>query len=109
VNNDGKNNNYGLAKKVKDKDKEKREISEGKTKNDNVGKKINNFFEDIEELDEDDMQKLNLKPTPISEYIRNKNYVPKKKNRFALQKNTKTERTENAPSNNLNANNKKNQ
>jgi len=107
VNNAGKNNNYGLAKKGKEKEKEKRDISEGKTKNDNAGKKINNFFDDIEELDEDDMQKLNLKPTPISEPIRKKTYVPKKKNRFALQKKTKTDRAENAPSNNLNANNKK--
>ena len=109
VNNAVKNNNYGLAKKAKEKEKEKekRDISEGKTKNDNVGKKINNFFDDIEELDEDDMQKLNLKPTPISEPIRKKTYVPKKKNRFALQKKTKTDRTENTQNNNLNANNKK--
>ena len=109
VNNAVKNSNYGLAKKAKEKEKEKekRDISEGKTKNDNVGKKINNFFDDIEELDEDDMQKLNLKPTPISEPIRKKTYVPKKKNRFALQKKTKTDRTENTQNNNLNANNKK--
>ena len=108
VSNAVKNSNYGLAKKAKEKEKEKekRDISEGKTKNDNVGKKINNFFDDIEELDEDDMQKLNLKPTPISEPIRKKTYVPKKKNRFALQKKTKTDRTENTQ-NNLNANNKK--
>ena len=109
VSNAVKNSNYGLAKKAKEKEKEKekRDISEGKTKNDNVGKKINNFFDDIEELDEDDMQKLNLKPTPISEPIRKKTYVPKKKNRFALQKKTKTDRTENSQNNNLNANNKK--
>ena len=109
VSNAVKNSNYGLAKKAKEKEKEKekRDISEGKTKNDNVGKKINNFFDDIEELDEDDMQKLNLKPTPISEPIRKKTYVPKKKNRFALQKKTKTDRTENTQNNNLNANNKK--
>ena len=107
VNNANKNSNFGLAKKTKDKEKEKRDISEGKTKNDNVGKKINNFFDDIEELDEDDMQKLNLKPTPISEPIRKKTYVPKKKNRFALQKKTKTDRTENTQNNNLNGNNKK--
>ena len=35
--------------------------------NNNIGKKINNFFDDIEELDEDNMQKLELKPTPINE------------------------------------------
>ena len=96
VNNGTKNNNFGLAKKAKE--KEKREISEGK----NVDKKINNFFDDIEEMDEDNMQKLNLKPTPINEPIRKKTYVQKKKNRFALQKKTKTDRAENAPNNNLN-------
>ena len=108
-----KNNNYGLSKKTKDKDKdkekdkekEKRDISEGKTKNDNIGKKINNFFDDIEELDEDDMQKLNLKPTPINEPIRKKTYAAKKKNRFALQKKTKTDRTENTQTNNSTNNN----
>ena len=112
VNNNGiKNSNFGLAKKNKDKDKEKdkekekRERSEGKTKNENIGKKINNFFDDIEELDEDNMQKLDLKPTPINEPIRKKTYIPKKKNKFALQKKTKTDRAENPQkiiSNNLN-------
>ena len=96
VNNGVKNNNFGLAKKAKE--KEKREISEGK----NADKKINNFFDDIEEMDEDNMQKLNLKPTPINEPIRKKTYVQKKKNRFALQKKTKTDRAENTPNNNLN-------
>ena len=107
VNNGIKNSNFGLAKKAKDKEKEKekRDISEGKTKNDNVGKKINNFFDDIEELDEDNMQKLNLKPTPINEPIRKKTYMPKKKNRFALQKKTKTDRTENTLNNNSTNNN----
>jgi hypothetical protein len=95
INNGAKNNNFGLAKKAKE--KEKRDISEGK----NAEKKINNFFDDIEEMDEDNMQKLNLKPTPINEPIRKKTYVQKKKNRFALQKKTKTDRTENAPNNNL--------
>ena len=95
VSNGIKNNNFDLAKKSKDKEKEKRESSEGKTKNDNIGKKINNFFDDIEELDEDNMQKLNLKPTPINEPIRKRTYMPKKKNRFALQKKTKTDRAEN--------------
>ena len=95
VSNGIKNNNFALAKKSKDKEKEKRESSEGKTKNDNIGKKINNFFDDIEELDEDNMQKLNLKPTPINEPIRKRTYMPKKKNRFALQKKTKTDRAEN--------------
>ena len=102
VTNNGIKNNFGLAKKTKDKEKEKRDISEGKTKNDAVGKKINNFFDDIEELDEDNMQKLNLKPTPINEPIRKKTYVPKKKNRFALQKKTKTDRAENPQKNNNN-------
>ena len=102
VTNNGIKNNFVLAKKTKDKEKEKRDISEGKTKNDAVGKKINNFFDDIEELDEDNMQKLNLKPTPINEPIRKKTYVPKKKNRFALQKKTKTDRAENPQKNNNN-------
>ena len=99
--NNGIKNNFGLAKKTKDKDKEKRDISEGKTK-ENINKKINNFFDDIEELDEDNMQKLNLKPTPINEPIRKKTYMPKKKNRFALQKKTKTDRAENPQKNNIN-------
>ena len=53
-----KNNNFGLSKRIKgkDKEKEKRDISAGKMNN--IGKKINNFFEDIEELDEDNIQKL---------------------------------------------------
>ena len=89
------NNNIGFSKKVKDKDKEKRDISEGKRKNANIEKKINNFFDDIDELDEDNMQKLNLKPTPINEPIRKKTNIPKKKNRFALQKKTKTDRADN--------------
>ena len=96
VNNGAKNNNFGLAKKAKE--KEKREISEGK----NADKKINNFFDDIEEMDEDNMQKLNLKPTPINEPIRKKTYDQKKKNRFALQKKTKKDIAENTQNNNLN-------
>ena len=109
VSNVSKNNNFGLAKKNKDKEKnkEKRDISEGKAKND--GKKINNFFDDIEELDEDDMQKLNLKPTPINEPIRKKTYVPKKKNRFTLQKKTKTDRAENTQNNNIKFNKRNNE
>ena len=91
-----------MAKKGKE--KEKRDISEGKAKNEN-NKKINNFFDDIEELDEDNMQKLNLKPTPITEPIRKKTYIPKKKNRFALQKKTKTDRAENNQNNSSTNNN----
>ena len=99
--NSGKNN-FGLSKRIKDKDKdkdkekekEKRDISAGKMNN--IGKKINNFFDDIEELDEDNMQKLELKPTPINEPTRKKTLMPvKKKNKFALQKKTKTDRAEN--------------
>ena len=99
--NSGKNN-FGLSKRIKDKDKdkdkekekEKRDISAGKMNN--IGKKINNFFGDIEELDEDNMQKLELKPTPINEPTRKKTLMPvKKKNKFALQKKTKTDRAEN--------------
>ena len=101
------NNNIGFSKKTKEKEKgnEKRDISEGKRKNENIEKKINNFFDDIEELDEDNMQKLNLKPTPINEPIKKKENLPKKKNRFALQKKTKTDRAENI--NNIKNNEKK--
>ena len=91
-------NNIGFNKKVKEKEKEKREKSEGK-KDVNLENKINNFFDDIEELDEDKMQKLDLKPTEIAEPIRKKTYAPKKKNRFALQKKTKTDKTENQNNN----------
>ena len=87
-----KGNNIGFSKKAKE--KEKRDISEGK--------KINNFFDDMDELDEDKMQKLDLKPTQISEPIRKKTFAPKKKNRFALQKKTKTDRVENTNINNTN-------
>ena len=101
------NNNIGFSKKTKEKEKgnEKRDISEGKRKNENIEKKINNFFDDIDELDEDNMQKLNLKPTPINEPIKKKENLPKKKNRFALQKKTKTDRAENV--NNIKNNEKK--
>ena len=105
----GKSNNFGLSKRTKDKDKdkekEKRDISAGKMNN--IGKKINNFFDDIEELDEDNMQKLELKPTPINEPLRKKTLMPvKKKNKFALQKKTKTDRAENVKtSGNNNPNN----
>jgi len=101
------NNNIGFSKKTKEKEKgnEKRDISEGKRKNENIEKKINNFFDDIDELDEDNMQKLNLKPTPINEPIKKKENLPKKKNRFALQKKTKTDRAENI--NNIKNNEKK--
>ena len=75
------NNNIGFSKKTKEKEKgnEKRDISEGKRKNENIEKKINNFFDDIDELDEDNMQKLNLKPTPINEPKKKKENLPKKK------------------------------
>ena len=92
--------NIGFSKKVrekeKEKEKEKRDISEGRR---NVNKKINNFFDDINELDEDNMQVLNLKPSPINEPIRKQAIIPKKKNRFALQKKTKTDRTDNINNN----------
>ena len=75
----------------------------------NIGKKINNFFDDIEELDEDNMQKLELKPTPINEPIRKKTIMPtKKKNKFALQKKTKTDRAENVKTSTNNSNTLKN-
>ena len=105
--NNGKSNNFGLSKRTKDKEKEKRDISAGKMNN--IGKKINNFFDDIEELDEDNMQKLELKPTPINEPIRKKTLMPtKKKNKFALQKKTKTDRAENVKTTANNSNTLKN-
>ena len=105
--NNGKSNNFGLSKRTKDKEKEKRDISAGKMNN--IGKKINNFFDDIEELDEDNMQKLELKPTPINEPLRKKTLVPaKKKNKFALQKKTKTDRAENVKTSSNNSNTLKN-
>ena len=109
--NNGKSNNFGLSKRTKDKEKEKekekRDISAGKMNN--IGKKINNFFDDIEELDEDNMQKLELKPTPINEPVRKKTLVqPKKKNKFALQKKTKTDRAENIKTTGNNTINNKN-
>ncbi len=51
------------------------------------------------------MQKINLKPKPINEPIRKKTYMPKKKNRFALQKKTKTDRAENQQKSNNSNNN----
>ena len=105
--NNGKSNNFVLSKRTKDKEKEKRDISAGKMNN--IGKKINNFFDDIEELDEDNMQKLELKPTPINEPLRKKTLVPaKKKNKFALQKKTKTDRAENVKTSSNNSNTLKN-
>ena len=92
-----RSNNIGFNKKAK----EKRDKSEGK-KDENLEKKINNFFDDIEELDEDKMQKLDLKPTEIVEPIRKRTYAPKKKNRFALQKKTKTDKIENQNNNDKN-------
>ena len=99
------NNNIAFNKKIKDKEKSKRDISEGKRKNENIEKKINNFFDDIDELDEDKMQKLNLKPSPINANIKKSNI--KKKNRFALQKKTKTDRTDNNINKNIKNNEKK--
>ena len=70
-------------------------------------KKLNNFFDDIDDLDEDNMQKLNLKPTPINEPRPKKqqNFAPKKKNKYALQKKTKN----NEISNNVSIKNNENE
>ena len=89
--------NIGFTRKVKE--KEKRDISEGKRKNQNIEKKINNFFDDIHEIDEDDIQVLNLNPAPISQSVQKQPIAPKKKNRFALQKKTKTDRKDNINNN----------
>ena len=83
------------------KNNEKKESNDDLFK-DNFDKKINNFFDDVEDLDEDDMQKLELKPTPINDPPRKKTFVPKKKNKYALQKKTKTERLDNIEINNNN-------
>ena len=91
--------NIGFSRKVKEKEKEKRDISEGKRKNQNIEKKINNFFYDINEIDEDDVQILSLNPAPISQPIQKQAIAPKKKNRFALQKKTKTDRKDNINNN----------
>ena len=48
------------------------------------------------------MQKLSLKPTPINEPIKKKDNLPKKKNKFTLQKKTKTDRAENIINNTKN-------
>ena len=95
--------NIAFSKRTKENEKSKRDISEGKRKNENIEKKINNFFDDIDELDEDKMQKLNLRPSPINPPIKKSN-ITKKKNRFALQKKTKTDR---AGNNNNNKSNEK--
>ena len=62
-----------------------------------IGKKnqkLNNFFVDEDDLDEDNMQKLDLKPTPINEPNPKKNLnIAKRK--FTLQKKTKTDRVDN--------------
>ena len=89
--------NIGFTRKVKE--KEKRDISEGKRKNQNIEKKINNFFDDIHEIDEDDMQVLNLNPASISQPVQKQPIATKKKNRFALQKKTKTDRKDNINNN----------
>ena len=56
--------------------------------------KINNFFDDVDDLNEDNMQKLNLKPTPI--YQPNKRITFEKRKKYALQKKTNTERSNEA-------------
>jgi hypothetical protein len=64
-----------------------------KANNDNTNKnnkKLNNFFDDLDDLNEDNMQKLNLKPTPI--YQPNKRITFEKRKKYALQKKTNTER-----------------
>mgnify|MGYP003571327718 CR=1 FL=1 len=93
-------NNFGalLSKKenIRYKNKEKNVNNENKSNNfkdDSNNKKLNNFFDDLDDLNEDNMQKLNLKPTPI--YQPNKRITFEKRKKYALQKKTNTERVNN--------------
>ena len=93
-------NNFGalLMKKenIRYKNKDKKINNENKSNNykeDLNEQKINNFFDDIEDLNEDNMQKLNLKPTPI--YQPNRRITFDKRKKYALQKKTNTERVNN--------------
>ena len=65
-------------------------------------KKVNNFFDDIDDLDEDNIQKLNLKPTIIKEFHikKQQNFAPKKKNKYTLQKKSKNNEISNIKDNN---------
>ena len=94
-------NNFGalLLKKdnIRYKEKEKKINNENNINNfkeNSNNKKINNFFDDIDDLNEDNMQKLNLKPTPI--YQPSKRIITfEKRKKYTLQKKTNTERLNN--------------
>ena len=94
-------NNFGalLLKKdnIRYKKKEKKINNENKSNNfkDELNnKKLNNFFDDVDDLNEDNMQKLNLKPTPI--YQPTKRIITfEKRKKYTLQKKTNTERLNN--------------
>ena len=80
---------------IRYKKKEKKINNENKSNNfkDEINKKINNFFDDLDDLNEDNMQKLNLKPTPI--YQPNKRITFEKRKKYALQKKTNSQRLNN--------------
>ncbi len=101
INNISSNNFGALLKKdekenLKYKKSEKKINKENKRYNpkENINEqKINNFFDDVDDLDEDYMQKLDFKPTPI--YQPNKRITFEKRKKYALQKKTNTERDNN--------------
>ena len=102
-------NKFGalLSKKenIRYKKKEKKINNENKSNNlkeELNYKKINNFFDDMDDLNEDNMQKLDLKPTPI--YNPNRRITFEKRKKYTLQKKTNTERlnNENEEENTLN-------
>ena len=90
-------NNFGalVSKKenIRYKNKVNNENKSNNFKDDSNNKKLNNFFDDLDDLNEDNMQKLNLKPTPI--YQPNKRITFEKRKKYALQKKTNTERVNN--------------
>ena len=90
-------NKFGalLSKKenIRYKKKENNENKSNNLKEEYNNKKLNNFFDDIDDLNEDNIQKLNLKPSPI--YQPNKKITFEKRKKYALQKKTNTERINN--------------
>jgi len=95
-------NNFGALLKKNEKENLKYKKSEKKINKENKRyipkenineQKINNFFDDVDDLDEDNMQKLDFKPTPI--YNPNKRITFEKRKKYALQKKTNTERDNN--------------
>ena len=71
----------------------------GRKRDSSADKKINNFFDDAEDLDEDETQKLNMKPSILEQQPKKRAFVPKKKNN-KYEKKSKTTRVENEGSGN---------